>query len=578
MRSCLHIRAWPNSFGPMNDLSSLRHSRTTQADDPAQVQRHALRLLEQGRAQEAAAVLAPALARHAENGKLHHLHGLVLMGIEGRLADAVAALEQAERLLGEDAGLLADLGRAYGLQKRRGPAEAKLRAALALRPEIASAWFALGQLHEQTSAWADAEDCLDRVVALAPRTAKAWVMLGKVRDQRGNFEGAMAAYRVALEIEPGNAIAQGAMAKTLEAYGHRAEAAEAYRRALARKPGTLTWQSALLRLDADRMQPGELEAAQQAAKDPETRMHLSFALARRAEAAERYEAALAYLAEANRLARAEVPHDRNATAAAFTEAWTTFTPEIFAKWQDSGHADPTPIFVIGMPRSGTTLTEQILASHPDVHGAGELPYLRQIVGAAARNSGATGSAEVIDRIGADGLAEIGRDYMKRLRQLSDKRFVVDKLPGNTMLVGMIRLALPRAKIVHVTRDAADNALSIYKNHFGAQLTFAYDFEDLGHYHRHYRQLMRHWHQVLPGFLYDVAYEALVAEQEAETRRLLDWVGLAFDPACLRFYETVRPVHTVSINQVRAPVHDRSIGLARRYGEGLRPLLTALGTD
>lgn len=557
----------------MNDLSSLHRSVT----NGAAIRREALRLLEGGKVGDAEAMLAPLVARHHDDGKLLHLYGAILSRLPGRLKDAVMVLERAEGLLGADGGLLADLGQAYLALKRRARAAAKLTAATELRPDLAAAWFALGRLHEEASAWGEAARCLARTVALAPKAVDAWILLGGARDQLGEYDGAIAAYREALRLVPHHAAAIGAMAKTEEAFGHRDKAAAAYREALAQAPTNLTWRRALLRIEADKVPPGELEASYVAAADPELRLHLGFALAREAEKSERYDAAMSYLDEANRLVRASLPHDSAGTRMTFAEIERCFTPELFARLASSGNPDPTPIFVLGMPRSGTTLVEQILASHPRVHGGGELPYLRQIVGAAAERIEAKGYADLLARLSREELTALGTQYMHRLRQLSDRSHIVDKLPGNFLLAGMIRLMLPNATILHVTRDPADNALSIWKNYFGDQLTYAYDITELGEYHRLYRSLMRHWHQVLPGGVRDVSYEALVADQRGETERLLDHAGLAFHPACLRFYETRRPVHTVSISQVRAPVTDRSIGLARRYGAGLEPLLKALGS-
>jgi tetratricopeptide (TPR) repeat protein len=560
----------------MNDLSRLHRPRSDA--DSASAQRQALRLLEAGRVQDAEALLAPSIAVHVDDGRLFHLYGVILSRLAGRLRDAVIALERANTLIGADAGVLADLGQAYLRLKRHARAEETLKAALALRPDMPAAWFALGRLHQDASAWADAETCLARAVALAPRALDALVLLGSVRDQLGRYEDALAAYRSALAIAPRHAPALGAMGKTYEAYGRRDDALAAYRAALSMEPQNLQWRRALLRIEAQTVPATELESAYHAASEPELRMHLGFALGKRAEKAGDFERAARWLADANRLARASVGHDRDATRKSFADIEAHFTPDRFERLAGSCSPDPTPIFILGMPRSGTTLLEQILASHEDVHGGGELPYLRQVVGAEAERIGASGYADLLARLAPADLRRMGETYVARLRQLSQKRHIVDKLPGNFLLIGMIRLMLPHATILHVTRDPADNALSIWKNFFGDQLSYAYDMAELGEYHRLYRQLMRHWHRVLPGWLHDVSYETLVAQQEAETRRVLALGGLAFDPACLRFYETARPVHTVSIEQVRAPVTDSSIGLARRYGDSLQPLIDALGTS
>ncbi len=562
----------------MNDLSRLYRRPES---GPVPLWNEALRLLEAGKAAEAELLLRPMLPSDGGDGRLRHLYGVILSRLPGRLRDAVAHLEAAEALLDTDggplAGLLADLGQAYLRLRRPALAGEKLRAALQIRPDLPVAWFALARLHDEVSDWRNAEIALVEAVRLAPGALDAWVMLGRVRDQLGRHSDALAAYQSALAIAPQHAPALGALGKTEEAYGRRGEAVRAYRAALAIEPDNLQWRRALLRIEADSVAAADLAAAHRAATEPELRMHLGYALARRTESEGDFAGAALHLEEANHIARQTIRHDRKGTERSFADIKATFTPRLYEGLDGVGVDDDSPIFVLGMPRSGTTLIEQILASHKEVHGGGELPYLRQIVGIEAERLGAGSYGEMLSRLSPGDFARMGAAYVARLRQLSEKRRVVDKLPGNFLLVGMIRLMLPRATILHVTRDPADNALSIWKNYFGSQLSYAYDPADLGQYHMLYRRLMRHWHRVLPGHINDVAYEGLVANQEAETRRLLALVGLPFDAACLRFYETARPVHTVSIDQVRAPVSDRSIGLAKRYGAALAPLLTALGT-
>ena len=171
---------------------------------------------------------------------------------------------------------------------------------------------------------------------------------------------------------------------------------------------------------------------------------------------------------------------------------------------------------------------------------------------------------------------LGARYVETLRGFSaTARHITDKMPGNFMLIGMIKLMLPNARVIHCVRDAADTGISIYRNFFSTNLGYAYDLSEIGHYHRLYQSLMAHWNTVLPGFVSDISYEALVADQEGETRRLLDLCGLDFQPECLEFFRTERPVHTASAAQVRKPISAASVGIARRYGEAILPLEKAL---
>jgi hypothetical protein len=233
-----------------------------------------------------------------------------------------------------------------------------------------------------------------------------------------------------------------------------------------------------------------------------------------------------------------------------------------------------PIFVLGMPRSGTTLVEQILASHPQVHGAGELRALQRLV------DGLGDYPAAATRLAPAELARLGESYLAQIRPLAGGRaHLVDKMPANFLHAGLIHLMLPGARIVHCRRDPVDTCLSCYTKLFSGEQMFAYDLRELGLFHRAYQTLMAHWRAVLPPDRFiEVDYEAVVENLEGEARRLVAFLGLPWDEACLGFHKTERPVRTASVNQVRQPIYRTSAGRWKAHAAHLEPLLSALGID
>jgi hypothetical protein len=286
------------------------------------------------------------------------------------------------------------------------------------------------------------------------------------------------------------------------------------------------------------------------------------------------EAAFAEHASGNALARrSNPPYDRAATTAridAILAAYDGPTLNALAA-AGAGVSSDRPVFIVGMPRSGTTLAEQILASHPDVHGADELLFWN-LAAEQAHTTPAGKRAETIARLATEYLAQLARHSSTTAR-------VTDKLPGNFENVGLIHAALPMARFIHLERDPRDTCLSIFFQGFTAAHTYATDLDDLAHYYREYRRLMTHWRATLPaGTLLDVQYEGLVTDPDAWTRRMLGHVGLPWDARCLEFHRTERSVLTASGWQVRQPLHTSSVGRWQRYQRFLGPLIRALGDD
>lgn len=235
-----------------------------------------------------------------------------------------------------------------------------------------------------------------------------------------------------------------------------------------------------------------------------------------------------------------------------------------------------PIFIVGMPRSGSTLVEQILSSHPDVHGGGELSLLVEIVTDYLQLTCHDETIPADIALREEDILELGRIYTKELQLLApEARRITNKMLGNFLHIGIISLILPNAKIVHCRRNPIDTCYSVYKKCFTRGHQYAYDLEDVGNYYLLYDQIMQHWKNVLPGRFLDIYCEDLVRNQEAETRRLLEYCDLEWHDGCMRFFENRRPVFTASSVQVRKPITDKSVGCWKKYEKGLQPLISIL---
>jgi hypothetical protein len=256
-----------------------------------------------------------------------------------------------------------------------------------------------------------------------------------------------------------------------------------------------------------------------------------------------------------------------------------FSPEFFASHENCGDPDRTPIFILGMPRSGTSLAEQILASHPDVHGAGELGDLRKVLASVKSTEEESLSgmvpAALLD-LDASAFSDLGQKYIARIRGYSaDAKYITDKMPHNFMQIGLIRTILPNARVIHCTRDPMDNCLSIFKKPLANHHAYSNNMSELGQYYGLYRNLMDHWSETLPGFVYDHSYEELIKSEKEQVSRLLEFCGLDWDDACLEFHKTRRKVRTASNAQVRRPIYTDSVQLWKRYEKQLEPLKAAI---
>jgi tetratricopeptide (TPR) repeat protein len=478
--------------------------------------------------------------------------------------------------------MMAELAARIG---RFADAENLLRRALELAPAFAAARANLATILYKQNRPAEAVAELDRLdtgseAAEAHRNLKA-AALGRI----GGYDEAIAIYEDVLARMPSQPKVWMSYGHVLKTVGRQADSVAAYRRAIGIAPGLgeVWWSLANLKTVA--FADADLAAMQAALDDqdldPEDRFHLHFALGKAFE--ERGDAARAFdhYAEGNRLRRERIDYDPDEISSHVARSIALFTPDFFAARAGLGCDAPDPVFILGMPRAGSTLIEQILASHPQVEGTMELPdvpALAKRLAARRRKTDPGAYPEALAELDADALHALGREFLEgtRIQRKTARPYFIDKMPNNWAHVGLIRLILPHAKIVDARRHPLACCFSNFKQHFARGQGFTYDQAELGRYYRDYVTLMAHLDAVQPGRVHRVIYEAMIADPEAEVRKLLAYLGLPFDPACLQFHENERAVRTASSEQVRRPINREGLDQWQPFEPWLGPLKAALG--
>ena len=568
-------------FSPLQQLIRLQPTRFDEARaaapaDAPDARAQAARLLDQGRA-----------LRHGE-----------------KYDAAVRALREAQRLDPGDAAIPHELGLCHLRLGNLGEAIAAFHRAIALGPATGEMHYRLGLAHEVAGDGAHAATAYRRAIELAPNHAEAHARLGEFRLSNGNGAEAAPYFGRAAALAGNNAAGRLNTARRLTALGQASEAETALRRAIALDPSSSLLQRALgeVLIQVGRFEEAGAHLDRAIAIDPaQTNVFHSLALAKKFTAAERpllarmlarlaapglpgryrmvlhfaagkahddlgeYAAAMAQFDAANRL-RKEVtrPFDRAGLEQRVDAIVERFTPEFFAGHASLGVPDEAPLLILGMPRSGTTLTEQIISSHPRVAGGGELAFWTDRAPALLEGGGGA----MIEAM--PGLAEAYRAVLRGIDADADR--VTDKMPFNFLWLGLIHMAFPRARIVHCRRDPIDTCLSIYSRHFAQPWDFASDRGDLAFFYRQYLRLMAHWRAVLPADrLLEMEYEELTADPEPVTRRMIGFCGLPWDAACLRPQDNQRMVRTASIWQARQPVYRSSVERWRNYAPWLGEL-------
>jgi tetratricopeptide (TPR) repeat protein len=537
-------------------------------------------LADQGRPDDAVACYRRVLELKPDHAQACHDLGIAL-GEQGRLDDAVACYRRALELKPDFAAAHNNLGNAWKDQGKLDDAAASFRRALALKPEFAEAYNNLGVVLEIQGKLDEAVACRRRALELKPDLAEAHNNLGVALKGQGKLDEAVACFRRALELKPDMAEAHANLGSALEEIGDFQGAEASSRAALGHNGRFVLAHYNLAVLLRGKLPPPDL-AAQRRLLDEggligAEQFLLSFGLAQVLDARGEYAEAAGHLDRANALQASERrrhgrPYDPKEYEALASQMIGVWTPDLFGRVGGFGLESQLPVFVVGLPRSGTTLVEQILACHSQVFGAGETPLVRDTLAALGPGADLIGALRRLDRQTAQRLAS---RHLERLGALSPEALrIVDKMPANFLYLGLLATLFPRAKLIHCRRDLRDVAVSCWMTHFN-EIPWANEQQHIASRFHEYRRVMEHWRKVLPAPLLEVDYEETVADLEGVARRLVDFCGLAWEPACLDFHRAKRPVSTASAIQVRQPVFKTSVGRWKHYRQSLASLFTLL---
>ena len=477
--------------------------------------------------------------------------------------------------------MLAELAARLG---RYTDAEALLARAIELCPSFDAARHNLALVLYRQNRGADALAHLEILLAQAPGDPGYRNLRAAALSQIGEYAAAITLWEEALTAHPDQAKIWMSYGHGLKTVGRATDSVAAYRRALALEPGLGEAWWSLANMKTYRFTDAEIAKMRTQLErnlDPEDRLHFEFALGKAAEDRADPETAFAHYARGNAIGAERSGYDPHEIASLAQQSAALFTPAFFAARTGGGDPAPDSIFIVGLPRAGSTLVEQILASHPQVEGTMELPELVAIarrLGGPRRRGAPSPYPNLLADLTPEQRLELGREYLERTRvyRKTDKPFFIDKLPNNWAHAGLIHLILPNAKIIDARRHPMANGFSAWKQHFARGQGFTYDLDWLGRYYRNYVATMAALDRALPGRVHRVIYERMVSNTETEVRALLAHCGLPFDPAALAFHESKRPVRTPSAEQVRQPIYAKAVDEWQQFATMLQPLRHALG--
>lgn len=587
----------PDEHGDMPALGTLRDLLRT---DPTRAEDAIVRLLAERPDRRATLRLLARSLRGEGLNREARLIDEVLLSIASRdpaVSSAIKAFaagrhNEAERLVRKALAhgrenmaatlLLAEIAAAAGIDAE---AISLYRQALELAPDHHETKFRLANALFRQNNVVAALALADEVVASRPDDISRALLRLTMLAQIGEYAEARGGFAALLDRHPEAAFAWVGYANLLKTTGEAEASVTAYRRAIAIAPGMGEAWWGLADLKSGVLDDGDIAAMNtelgRSAGGAHQAMHLHFALGMAHEEGGRYAESFRHYAEANRLARATRPHDAAAATAEKGRATRLFDREFFADRTVSGRDSIAPVFVVGMPRSGSTLIEQILASHSAIEGTAELPYMPLLAHRLlAERWSARGVTypDIVADLDRDGLAALGDAYLDAaaIHRKTDRPYFIDKLPENWSHIGLIHLILPRATIIDARREPMACGFSNFKQFYAKGRSFAFSLADIGRYYADYVDALAHFDAVLPGRVLRVQHEDLVGDPERQVRRMLAHIGVPFEPACLRFHENTRPVRTASAAQVRRPIDASGGDQWRHYRQWLSPLAEALG--
>jgi tetratricopeptide (TPR) repeat protein len=570
-------------------MLKVKHSQGPVASN-RKARRAAGRKARSARARHPKAASAPAPA--SESGLNRHeaaLNGAAQLVLDDKLDAAIAAYMAILEADFSCSPALVGLGMAYRLKEEPSRAYHCLKMAVEREPENPYFWKEFGYCLRDLSQYQAAVIAFTNAAVRSPDDIALHIELGHAAYFADQSTAAMAAFDHVLQIDPDNVEALYGKGFQSHADGQLAQARAAYERVMELDRDHATACQRLMDLLED---PAEVDAlierAEQAiargGQDVRGQASLHFAIARGHRRLKRYDAAFAEFEEANRILWQSGSFDREREHGELEEMIEAFRPELFERLKEAGSDTRLPVFIVGMPRSGSTLVEQIIASHRDVADAGEFTGLTNITRLLSEDQGGElRYPRDIGKFALENLARLGQGYLDALRfgRPGDALRITDKQLANFRHLGLIAVLFPNAAIIHCRRDPVDTCLSCYFQNFKdteGHLGYSNDLEELGLYYRQYERLMAHWSEVLPVRLFEVDYEDMVSSQEEMSRRLIDYIGLPWDDACLDFHKAKRSVRTASDAQVRKPIYGSSVAVWRNYEKHLAPLKRALGID
>lgn len=499
------------------------------------------------------------------------------------MGDYDAALSLFDQSLRSQRGnpqVLANRGNAKRALGRIREAIADYQAALQIEPGLWEARRNLGISLQDERRYEDALPLLEQCLQQAPRTPESHLALANLCRDMGDMERAKEFYASAKGLGADQGEVDCELALALRDMGEIEAARSSLMAAIAKKPDMGRAWRALVNLGKYEIEdaPARLKSALKKAQDETDKMHLEFALAKVLEDRQDFKQAFIHYENANRRHRSQLTYNVADDLKVFNEIKNKLNRNFIERFQTLEHPSTSPIFITGMPRSGTSLVEQIISAHSTVYGAGEVEYLSDAISRVFPMADGQNFASYLPRCQSSDLQAIAAYYLEKVNGLRGSEFarISDKLPMNFMRIGLIRVVFPQAKIIHCRRSPMATCWSIFKNHLPANgHYYSTTLEDLAAYYKGYEDLMAHWEQLFPGQIIHITYEELVGAPQTETESLLNQLGLEHEDACFQPHKNPRPVRTLSATQVREPIYTGSIDRWRNFEDDLGPLLKGL---
>jgi tetratricopeptide (TPR) repeat protein len=549
----------------------------------ADVLGRAARYLEAGQLEEARQHCARIVSHDPTQPDALNMLGVIALRC-GQHHEALASFATALRIRPTEALYHYNMGLAYRRAGARNESVHSLRAAVKYKPDLAPAWsdlcLALTEIGELEAACAAGNEA----IRLAPENFAVHTNLAVALEASAEYGAAYKHYKRAAELAPDQAVVHKNLALSLIGMGDKVEAVPYLRTAIRLDPSYAEAYRHLVDLtEYDSLENPDAEDVRRLLSrddlNSQARAELHFALGKMHDDCDDWAQAFWHFAEGNRMMKSRYAFDAHELQRRVDRLISFFSPRFMKQRIGSGHPSRRPVLVVGMPRSGTTLVQQMIASHPRAFGAGELRWWASLEhGLTGVNGGKASFPECLSKLSHDTTHETAERYLAYLRRLNaDTERVVDKMPENFIRLGLIRLFFDNVRVIHCQRDPMATGFSIFRQFFPGNIHWGYDLNDIGTYYRQYARIMQHWTDTMPENILNIRYEDMVNDTEAACRRIIEFVGLPWDPACMDFYRRKTHVHTASSDQVRRPIYTDSLERWRNYESFLAPLRHAIAT-